>query len=154
MSARKKRWVVRDPAPTEFLAAQSHDLSPVVATLLYQRGLREPQSIAAFLSPDYKSGMHNPFLMKGMDQAERRIAAAISEGEPIAVYGDFDTDGVTAVTLLTQAITALGGDIRPYIPHRVREGYGLNTEAIDQLVGEGVRLLITVDCGISNVREV
>jgi single-stranded-DNA-specific exonuclease len=154
MSARKKRWVVRDPAPTEFLAAQQPDLSPVVATLLYQRGLRDPQGIAAFLSPDYKSGMHNPFLMKGMDQAERRITTAISEGEPIAVYGDFDTDGVTAVTLLTQAITALGGDIRPYIPHRVREGYGLNTEAIDQLVAEGVRLLITVDCGISNVSEV
>src|SRR5438477_12750432 len=121
MSARKKRWVVRDPAPPEFLASL-HDRSPVVATLLYQRGLRDPQSIAAFLAADYKSGIHDPFLMKGMDVAARRIADAIAAGEPIAVYGDFDTDGVTAVTLLMQAIAAMGGDIRPYIPPRLAEG--------------------------------
>jgi single-stranded-DNA-specific exonuclease len=153
MSARKKRWVLRDPAPADFIASM-RDRSPLAATLLYQRGLRDRLSIAAFLSTDYKSGLHDPFLMKGMDAAARRIAAAIAESEPIAVYGDFDTDGVTAVTLLMQAIGAMGGDIRPYIPHRLREGYGLNTEAIDQLATEGVRVLITVDCGISNVREV
>jgi single-stranded-DNA-specific exonuclease len=153
MSARKKRWVLRDPAPAEFVAS-ARDRSPIVATLLYQRELRDQRSVDAFLSSDYRSGLHDPFLMKGMDAAARRIAAAIAEGEPIAVYGDFDTDGVTAVTLLMQAIAAMGGEIRPYIPHRLREGYGLNTEAIDQLIAEGVRLLITVDCGISNVREV
>jgi single-stranded-DNA-specific exonuclease len=153
MSARKKRWELRPPAPPEFLVAM-RDRSPIVATLLYQRELRDPQTLAAFLSFDYKSGIHDPFLMKGMEQAASRVAHAIAEGEPIAVYGDFDTDGVTAVTLLMQAIGAIGGDIRPYIPHRLNEGYGLNTEAIDRLVAEGVRLLITVDCGISNVREV
>jgi single-stranded-DNA-specific exonuclease len=153
MSARKKRWVIKDPAPTDFLTSM-RGLPAVVATLLYQRGLRDQPSIDAFLSLDYKSGLHDPFLMKGMDAAARRIAAAVAEGEPIAVYGDFDTDGVTAVTLLMQAITAMGGDIRPYIPHRMREGYGLNTEAVDQLAAEGVRLLITVDCGISNLHEV
>ena len=153
MSARKKRWVLRDPAPADFIAAL-RDRSPLAATLLYQRGLRDQPSIAAFLSTDYKHGIHDPFLLKGMDAAARRVAAAIAEGEPIAVYGDFDTDGVTAVTLLMQAIGAMGGDIRPYIPHRQREGYGLNTEAIEQLAAEGVRVLITVDCGISNVREV
>lgn len=153
MSARKKRWVALDTAPPELQAAQP-DLSPIVVTLLYQRGLTDPQEIAVFLSSDYRSGLHDPFLMSGMDVAARRVAAAIAEHEPIAVYGDFDTDGVTAVTLLVQAITAMGGDIRPYIPHRLREGYGLNTEAIDQLAAEGVRLLLTVDCGISNAREV
>jgi single-stranded-DNA-specific exonuclease len=153
MSARKKRWDLRPPAPPDFLDAIP-DRSPIVATLLYQRELREPPAITAFLSSDYKSGMHDPFLLKGMDIAARRVAAAIAEGEPIAVYGDFDTDGVTAVTLLIQAIGAMGGDIRPYIPHRLNEGYGLHVEAIDRLIGEGVRLLITVDCGISNVREV
>jgi single-stranded-DNA-specific exonuclease len=153
MSARKKRWVLHDPAPADFITSLP-DQSPLAATLLYQRGLRDQPSIAAFLSADYKSGIHDPFLMKGMDAAARRVAAAITEGEPIAVYGDFDTDGVTAVTLLMQAIGAMGGDIRPYIPHRLREGYGLNTEAIEQLAAEGVRVLITVDCGISNVREV
>jgi single-stranded-DNA-specific exonuclease len=153
MSARKKRWELRPPAPADFLASMG-DRSPIVATLLYQRELRAPPAIESFLTQDYMSGFHNPFLMRGMDTAARRAAAAIAEGEPIAVYGDFDTDGVTAVTLLIQAITAMGGDIRPYIPHRLNEGYGLNTDAIDRLIAEGVRLLITVDCGISNVREV
>jgi single-stranded-DNA-specific exonuclease len=153
MSARKKRWLLKQPAPTDFVATM-HDRLPVVATLLYQRELRDQQGIAEFLSTDYKRGIHDPFLLKGMDAAARRTAAAIAEGEPIAVYGDFDTDGVTAVTLLMQAIAAMGGDIRPYIPHRLREGYGLNVEAVDQLAAEGVRLLITVDCGISNVHEV
>ncbi|HJZ47591.1 MAG TPA: single-stranded-DNA-specific exonuclease RecJ, partial [Roseiflexaceae bacterium] len=153
MSARKKRWVLRDPAPADFLATV-RDYSPLAATLLYQRGMRDKSSIAAFLSTDYKRGFHDPFLLKGMDVAARRVAAAIAEGETIVVYGDFDTDGVTAVTLLMQAIGAMGGDIRPYIPHRLREGYGLNSEAIEQMAAEGVRLLITVDCGISNVGEV
>ena len=153
MSARKKRWVLRDPAPADFITSL-RGAPPVVATLLYQRGLRDPRSVDAFLSPDYRSGLHDPFAMQGMDAAARRVAAAIAEGQPIAVYGDFDTDGVTAVTLLVQAITAMGGEIRPYIPHRLNEGYGLNVEAIDRLAAEGVRLLITVDCGISNVSEV
>ena len=153
MSARKKRWILRDPAPADFIAS-AHDRSPIVATLLYQRDLRDQRSVDAFLSSDYKSGLHDPFLMKGMDAAARRVAKAIAEGEPIAVYGDFDTDGVTAVTLLMQAITAMGGEIRPYIPHRLREGYGLNIEAIDQLAAEGTRVLVTVDCGISNLPEV
>jgi single-stranded-DNA-specific exonuclease len=153
MSARKKRWELRPPAPADFLASM-RDRSPIVATLLYQRELRDPPTIESFLTQNYTGGFHNPFLMRGMDTAARRAAAAIAEGEPIAVYGDFDTDGVTAVTLLMQAITAMGGDIRPYIPHRLNEGYGLNTEAIDRLIAEGVRLLITVDCGISNVPEV
>jgi single-stranded-DNA-specific exonuclease len=153
MSARKKRWILREQAPAEF-AGSIRGVAPIVASLLHQRGLRDPRSVDAFLSPDYRSGLHDPFLMKGMDAAARRVAAAIAEGQPIAVYGDFDTDGVTAVTLLTQAIAAMGGDIRPYIPHRLNEGYGLNTEAIDRLAAEGAQLLITVDCGISNVREV
>jgi single-stranded-DNA-specific exonuclease len=153
MSARKKRWVLRDPAPPAFLAA-APEYPPLVATLLYQRGFRDPAAIQGFLAPDYRRSMHDPFLLKGMAAAADRIVAAIQAGESIAVYGDFDTDGVTAVALLMQAITAMGGDIQPYIPHRVREGYGLNTEAIDALVAAGVRLLITVDCGISNAAEV
>lgn len=153
MSARKKVWIVKDAAPQVFLEANS-DHSPIVANLLYQRGIRDKPSVDAFLSSDYRSGLHDPFLLKGMDVAARRIAEAIVEREPIAVYGDFDTDGVTAVTLLMQVIQAMGGDIRPYIPHRLREGYGLNIEAIDTLAAEGVRVLVTVDCGISNVQEV
>jgi single-stranded-DNA-specific exonuclease len=153
MSAHKKLWNLLPAAPPDFLVAM-RDYPPIVATLLYQRELRDPETVAAFLTPDQKGGLHSPFLMRGMEPAAQRIATAIADGEPIAVYGDFDTDGVTAVTLLAQAIGVMGGDIRPYIPHRLHEGYGLNDGAIDRLVAEGVRLLITVDCGISNVCEV
>ncbi len=153
MSARKKRWLIKNAAPQQFLAENSAH-SPIIANLLFQRGLHTQAAVDGFLSSDYRSGLHDPFLMMGMEAAARRIAQAIDQREPIAVYGDFDTDGVTAVTLLMQVIQAMGGDIRPYIPHRLREGYGLNTEAIDTLAAEGVRLLVTVDCGISNIQEV
>ncbi len=152
MSARRKRWELRDPAPPEFVRATG--LSPLLATLLYSREQRDPAAAATFLAADFRSGLHDPMLMKGMPEAVERIAAAVRAGEPMAVYGDFDTDGVTAVTLLMQAIRAMGGDIRPYIPHRTREGYGLNNLAVSQLAEDGVRLLITVDCGISNAAEI
>lgn len=152
MSARRKRWVLRDPAPTDFIDAL--DYPPVVATLLYQRGQRDAAGMREFLESDYRTGLHDPLQMKGMAEASARIASAISSGEPMAVYGDYDTDGVTAVALLMQAIPAMGGNLRPYIPHRVREGYGLNSEAVERLAAEGTSLLITVDCGISNAKEV
>lgn len=152
MSAHRKRWHLLEVAPTEFLQALGQ--SNTIATLLYQRGLRHPDNVNQFLHATYPAGLHDPFLMKGMTGASQRVAQAIQNGESIAVYGDFDTDGVTAVSLLQQAISAMGGNIRPYIPHRVREGYGLNSEAIEQLAAEGTNLLITVDCGISNVDEV
>lgn len=153
MSARKKRWKLLDPAPSSFYKAFP-DYPEVLATLLYQRDRRDAQAIESFFSRDYKREIHDPFLLKGMDIAAQRVAQAIQKGESIAVYGDFDTDGVTAVALLMQAISAMGGDIRPYIPHRLSEGYGLNVEALDKLKADGVSLLITVDCGISNVAEV
>jgi single-stranded-DNA-specific exonuclease len=150
MSALRKRWELRPPAPPAFVVATG--LSPLLAGLLYHRDQRDPAAVAAFL--DARPLLHDPLLMRGMAEASARIAQAIQLGEPMAVYGDFDTDGVTAVTLLVQALRAMGGQIRPYIPHRTREGYGLNHAAVAQLADEGVRLLITVDCGISNAEEV
>jgi single-stranded-DNA-specific exonuclease len=152
MSARRKRWDFRPSPQPE--PAQQPGLSPLLAQLLAQRGQEQPDAIRAFLEADYRSGMHDPMLMLGMAEAVARIAHAVQHAEPMAAYGDFDTDGVTAVTLLVQALTAMGGNIRPYIPHRAREGYGLNSQAVRQLADEGVRLLITVDCGISNAAEV
>jgi len=152
MSARRKRWDLLPAAPPDVARRMGH--SPLLATLLYQRQLRDPDAVNAFLAADYRGGLHDPLLMKGMPEASARIAHAIAEGELMAVYGDFDTDGVTAVTLLVQAITDMGGTIKHYIPDRIREGYGLNNLAIEQLDKDGVRLLITVDCGIGNVVEV
>jgi single-stranded-DNA-specific exonuclease len=149
LSARNKRWLIHE-TPREFIAAW-RQFPPLIAAVLYQRGLRDESAIGEFFASDYR--LHDPFSLRGMEAAVQRIVAAIQNHEPMAVYGDYDTDGVTAVTLLVQVIRAMGGMIQPYVPHRIREGYGLNIAAIDALVREGVRLLITVDCGISNLRE-
>jgi single-stranded-DNA-specific exonuclease len=152
MSARRKRWVAKSAAPADF--DRQVGVSPLIATILYNRGHQTLDAAQAFLAADYRSGLHDPFLLKGMVEASARVAAAIKSGEPIAIYGDFDTDGVTAVTLLVQVLRAMGGVVQPYIPNRFREGYGLNDQAISDLAAQGVRLLITVDCGISNTAEV
>ncbi|MCS6883239.1 MAG: single-stranded-DNA-specific exonuclease RecJ [Oscillochloridaceae bacterium] len=152
LSARNRHWHILPPAPPEFV--RQSGLSPLLASLLYQRDLRDPDATRLFLEAEYARDLHDPLRMRGMAEASARIAEAIARGEPIAVYGDFDTDGVTAVTLLVQALSAMGANIRPYIPHRLREGYGLNVQALRQLAGEGTRLLITVDCGVSNAAEV
>ena len=96
----------------------------------------------------------NPFRLRGMNEAVERIRHAIRAWEPIAVYGDFDADGVTSTALMVQTLSALGADVRPYIPHRVDEGYGLNNGALAELKRDGVKLVITVDCGIRSVDEV
>lgn len=125
----------------------------MLAQVLYNRGQDTPEKARMFLEGgDY--ALHNPFLMHGMAQAVARIRQAIKRSELIAVYGDFDADGVTSTALLTQALQALGGRVRPYIPNRVDEGYGLNTNALDQLKDEGARLVVTVDCGIRSLEEV
>ncbi len=126
---------------------------PVLAQVLYNRGQDTPEKAHQFLDGGTGS-LHNPFSMNDMPEAVARIRHAIRMGQKIAVYGDFDADGVTSTALLTQALVALGGDVKPYIPHRVDEGYGLNTDALDRLLAERVALVITVDCGIRSVAEV
>ncbi len=96
----------------------------------------------------------DPFLLKGMDRAVPRLQRAICRGEKIAVYGDFDADGVTATAILVEVLSSLGACVEPYIPDRVDEGYGLNLGALAQIVPPKVRLVVTVDCGVRSVREV
>ncbi len=145
-------WSVRPPAPPADLASLS-PLPPLAAQVLWNRGVTDAAAAEAFLHPDYRH-LADPLAMRDMATAVARIVRALEQGEPITVYGDFDADGVTAATLLVQALTRMGGQARAYIPHRVEEGYGLNSEAVERLAGEGTRLLITVDCGISNAAEV
>lgn len=160
-SAHNQQWHLRDPAPVALYDTLPYP--PAVTTLLYQRLWDDDAgaddfaaAVAAFLTDAYPDGLHDPYLLHGMRPATARIRDALMAGEPIAIYGDFDTDGVTAVALLMHALPLLheNANVRPYIPHRHREGYGLNTAAIDDLIAAGTRLLITVDCGITNVAEV
>ncbi len=151
MIAPQLRWKVAKPAPQEYLA-QIQDLPPYIAQCLYNRGLKTPQEAYAFLSGEAEED--DPFQLQGVHQAVARIRQAIRQEERIAVYGDFDADGVAATALLTQTISSLGGEAWPYIPHRVDEGYGLHSEALERLAQEGCRLLVTVDCGVRSIEEV
>lgn len=147
-----KRWRVCPTCPPHIVRGLSA-YHPVLVQVLYNRGQDSIESVRAFLEGG-ESALNNPFAMSGMNEAVARVRRAINKGEMIAIYGDFDADGVTSTALLTQALSALGGRVRPYIPSRVDEGYGLNIEALHALKNDGVKLVITVDCGIRAIEEV
>lgn len=147
-------WQVRPAAPADFLQELAEaGYSPLSAQLLYNRHLTTPAQIEYYFKATY-AALADPFLIKDMDRAVERIKLALATHERIAIYGDFDADGVTACSLLVQYFRASGADVIPRIPHRVDEGYGLNTSALDRLAAQHVGLVITVDCGISNLQEV
>ena len=146
------RWNLLPAVPDKYLVTTS-GFSPLMAQLLYNRGLTEPLQLDSFIAADKRlSG--NPLLLPDMHQAVARIYQALLSGENIAIYGDFDADGITATALLVQGLTALGGKIIPYIPHRLTEGYGLKTAALENLYRQGISLVVTVDCGITALPEV
>ncbi len=151
-SAPGKRWRVQPLIPPR-VQRRLGAYHPILAQVLYNRGQDTLEKAQRFLEGGDET-LHNPFAMYGMSEAVARIRQAIRRGELIAVYGDFDADGVTSTVLLTQTLQALGGRVRPYIPNRVDEGYGLNINALDTLRDEGVRLVVTVDCGIRSLEEV
>ncbi len=126
---------------------------PLIAQLLYNRGIVDPAQFDSFFAADERL-MGDPFLLPDMHQAVSRIYSALLSGENIAVYGDFDADGVTATALLVRGLSEMGGRVTPYIPHRLNEGHGLNHTALEGLHKQGITLTITVDCGITAVDEV
>ncbi len=146
------RWNLLPPVPDKHLTTIS-DFPPLIVQLLYNRGLTKPSQLEIFITSDKRlSG--NPFLLSDMHQAVARIYRALLCGENIAIYGDFDVDGIVGTALLAQGLSTLGGKVTPYIPHRLTEGYGLKTAALENLYREGISLVITVDCGITALPEV
>ncbi len=128
-------------------------MPPLWAHLLHNRGVTTPDQVQEFLAPRFQH-LHDPFLFADMERAVARIVRALQAGETIAVYGDFDTDGVTATVLVFEALAEMGGKVLPYIPHRVREGHGLNAEALAAIASRGASLVLTVDTGVTAVTEV
>ncbi|MBI4212700.1 MAG: single-stranded-DNA-specific exonuclease RecJ [Chloroflexi bacterium] len=128
--------------------------SLLLAQLLWNRGLRSSPEAQAFLSPGSLSTLGDPFMMLGMESAVTTLVTAIREGNPIAVYGDYDVDGVAGAALLAEALRFLGGTALLHVPHRVRDGYGLNSEALQSLARRGAKVVVTVDCGITANQEV
>jgi len=153
-----QRWVLAPAHPEESaaLAASAH-LPPVLAELLLARGVKDARQAHVFLHPD-STHLHDPFLMLGMRPAVERIQRAIEQREPILLYGDYDVDGTTAVVLLKTAIEMLGGPasgnlVRFHVPHRLKEGYGLQSSVLEAAYADGVRLVITVDTGMRAFAE-
>lgn len=141
-----------DAAAAESLADEAK-LSPRWARLLVSRGVRTVADARRFLEPSLQD-VPDPSLMRGLDRAVLRLCDAILKKERVALYGDYDVDGVTSTTLLASFLRSLGVDARTYIPQRLSEGYGLNPGAVDTLAGEGTQLLITLDCGITAADEI
>jgi single-stranded-DNA-specific exonuclease len=144
------RWKILPPVPDEYLNASG--LSPLVAQLLYNRGVKL-EDIDPFLSADRRLE-GNPFLLPDISQAVSRVYKAVLAREKIAVYGDFDVDGVTAIVILVEGLSRLGAEVIPYIPDRINEGHGLKISALEKLHAQGVNLVVTVDCGVTDVKEV
>lgn len=149
----ENRWQTGQAASEDFLA-QFPELSEIVATLLFNRGLKTQAEIDQFLSPDYSQDIHDPYLFKDMEQATKVIYQAIAKQDLITVFGDYDADGVPAAVILTTVLERMGAKAEVYLPHREKEGYGLNKQAVEELAKNQTKLLITCDCGISNFLEV
>lgn len=156
----QKRWIIHEPHPPEFTGVA--DLYPVIRQLLWSRGIRSEEEIEAFLNPTFDLHVHDPFLFSQMQVAADRVFSAIEHCEKIMVFGDYDADGLTGTTVVVSAIRdihrrMIGAKplrLKTYIPHRDKEGYGLQMTQADQFVREGHHLVITVDCGISCVDEI
>ena len=151
---RLKRWSISPPdADRARELAARLKTSPLLAQILLNRGMSEPDECQEFLRPSPK-GLADPALIPNLRKAAERIAKAIREKEKVVVYGDYDVDGITATSILWHAIRVLGGEVDYYIPHRIDEGYGLNAEALAQICDEGAKVIVSVDCGITAVEQV
>lgn len=149
-----KRWELKPSIDLEF-QKKFPEINPAVLQLLYNRGIKSQKQIDEFLNPDYSHDIHDPFLFKDMNKAVGRIFTAIKNKEKIAINGDYDCDGVTGTVVLYNVLKEIGAsDIEIYIPHRELEGYGLHLDTVEELNKKGITLIITVDCGISNKREI
>ena len=132
--------------------AESHSLDPFVSLILASRGITDYEDVEEFFEPDFC--FCDPYLITDMDKAVERIEKAIQEKEKICVFGDYDADGVTSTTLMYSYLSSRGADVIYYIPDRVSEGYGMNCSAIEKLANQGVKLIVTVDNGISAIEEI
>jgi single-stranded-DNA-specific exonuclease len=143
-----KNWVISPPDPRSAQLTKSLKVSPLVAQLLINRGVTDSQAGSAFLRPKL-TDLISPELLPGVKPAAQRIKQALAKKEKITLYGDYDVDGITGVAILWQILTLLGANVDYYIPHRIDEGYGLKTDAVESIAKSGTQLLITVDCGIT-----
>ena len=133
--------------------AQKYNINEILAKILVNKNLTKKQDIDLFINPTRKD-FHDPFFMPDMEIAVERILKAIDNKEKIMIYGDYDADGITSITVLKSYLEERGLEVSSYIPNRINEGYGLNKKAIEKIYNDGYRLMITVDCGITGAEEI
>lgn len=147
-----RRWDIKKPIPINYSGFSNAGFPPLMEQLLYNRGVTCSKEAEDFFKSDGRLS-HDPLLMPDVEKAAARTYQALLGGETIAVYGDFDADGITSTAIVCKCLSSLGGNIIPYIPNRVTEGHGLRTHAIKELRKKGVSLIITVDCGVTAIAE-
>ena len=148
-----KIWKLKPSSSYALQLARETEISTLKAQILINRGISDSRSIKSFLSPRL-SNLMDPMLLKDMDKAVGLILKAIQNHEKISIYGDYDADGITATTLLLNLFSSLDIPASYYIPNRINEGYGLNPNAVKKIAENGTRLIITVDCGTANIKEI
>lgn len=154
MSLFNKNWKFYEPASREFLELHTQ-YSNATKQILWNKNLKKKEQSKLFFNPDYNTDTHDPYLLKNIKPCVDRIKIAIKNNENIIIYGDYDVDGVCGVTLLKEVFENLGAkNLTIYIPHREDEGYGLNKKAIDIFIRNNAQLIVTVDCGSTNISEI
>jgi len=148
MSLKPARWLIPDPPPVELAAfADAASITMPIARIFWKREIRDAAAAQHFLHPKIED-LHSPFELADMDRACRRLAEAIRAREKVLLYGDYDVDGTSAIVILHTALRLAGADIHYHVPHRIREGYGMRSEVVEQAKAEGVQLIVSVDTGI------
>ena len=128
-------------------------IHPVIAKVLFSRQIDTAEKVEKYFNPDLEN-LYDPFLLDGMSTAVKRIIKALRDGEQIVIYGDYDVDGVTSVSILYDGLFRMGGKVSFFIPNRFKEGYGVSLQGIKNIIHRKVSLIITVDCGITAVEEI
>ncbi len=148
-----KRWKMAETVPAEAFQALSEQ-PRLLASLLWRRGIRTADDAERFLNPSWERDVHDPFLFNDMRKAVDRLMRAIAEREKIVVHGDYDADGVSGSVILHATLKMLGADVSVYLPHREKDGYGMNAPAVEKMAADGAKVIVTCDCGISSGKEI
>lgn len=160
----QKRWKMAETVPQEAYTALAgsprggeaalRGHSRLIAALLWRRGIRTAAEAAGFLQPSWERDVHDPFLFLDMRKAVDRLMKAVKDGEKIVVHGDYDADGVSGSVVLHSTLKAIGADVSVYLPHREKDGYGMNSPSIEKMAADGAKVIVTCDCGISSGTEI
>ncbi len=153
MSGAKKNWVVSTEIPEAEKISEELKVHPAIVSILLRRGLKSASEIFRFLNPSLDS-LESPFAFQEMEKSVARIRLAVERHEKILIYGDYDVDGITGSAILYPVLKKIGADVEAYIPHRIHEGYGLNQDSLAKLLKKKFKLLITVDNGITGVKQI